>query len=71
MQNLELRVVLGMVEEREAQLRRRSLAIQAHDHDHDTDEVRRRRVRRWIGRQLVRYGTRLTAEPPMRPAGAP
>ncbi len=31
---------------------------------------RRRRIRRWIGRQLVRYGTRLAAEPTMRPARA-
>ena len=29
-----------------------------------------RRVRRWVGRQLVRYGTRLANEPTMRPARA-
>ena len=64
--NLDLRVVLGMVAEREAQLRRTSLSL--HDHRHDADAVRRRPVRRWIGRQLVRFGTRLAGERPMRPA---
>jgi hypothetical protein len=27
----------------------------------------RRVVRRWVGRQLVRVGTRLAADPPLRP----
>jgi hypothetical protein len=30
----------------------------------------RRPVRRWIGRQLVGFGTRLAGEPTMRPARA-
>jgi hypothetical protein len=27
----------------------------------------RRSLRRWVGRQLVRVGTRLAADPPLRP----
>ena len=30
----------------------------------------RKRVRRWLGRQLVRLGTRLAGEPTMRPVRA-
>jgi hypothetical protein len=66
--NLDLRVVLTLVAEREARLHGTSLALLRRDHD--TDEIRRRPVRRWIGRQLVRFGTRLAGEPPMRPARA-
>jgi hypothetical protein len=31
----------------------------------------RRAVRRWVGRQLVRVGTRLAADPTMRPIRSP
>ena len=65
--NLDVRVVLGLVAEREARLRRTSLHI--HHHDHGPDEPRRP-VRRWVGRQLVRLGTRLAGEAPMRPVRA-
>ena len=63
--NLDVRVVLGLIEERETRLRRTSL--QTHDREHAS----RRRVRRWIGRQMVRLGTRLAGEPTMRPVRAP
>jgi hypothetical protein len=65
--NLDVRVVLGLIAEREARLRRTSLHIR--DLDHDTDP-HRRPVRRWVGRQLVRIGTRLAGEAPMRPVRA-
>jgi hypothetical protein len=61
--NLDLRVVLPMIEEREERLRRTNLlVIEPH--------VPRRPVRRWIGRQLVRFGSRLAGEPSMRPVRA-
>jgi hypothetical protein len=63
--NLDVRVVLGLIEERETRLRRTSLHIHGHEH------AGRRIVRRWIGRQLVRFGTRLAGEPTMRPVRAP
>jgi hypothetical protein len=59
----DLRVVLALVEERQARLRRTSLLVSA---THAT----RRPVRRWIGRQLVRFGAWVAAEPTMRPARA-
>ena len=62
--NLDVRVVLSMIEEREERLRRTNL------HLRETDTTSRRRVRRWIGRRLVSLGTRLAAEQPMRPARA-
>jgi hypothetical protein len=62
--NLDVRVVLGLIEERESRLRGTRLTV----HEHD---AARRRVRRWIGRQLVRYGSRLANEPTMRPVRAP
>lgn len=62
--NNDVRVVLSMIEERESRLRRTSLPIDDHD------RVTHRPVRRWIGRQLVRFGTRLAAEHTMRPARA-
>lgn len=62
--NLDVRVVLGLIEEREARLRRTSLPID------ERDDVRRRPLRRWIGRQLVRLGSRLAGETPMRPVRA-
>jgi len=60
--NLDLRVVLSLVEERQQRLRRTPLLVSEH--------TPRRRVRRWIGRQLVRIGARLANEPSMRPARA-
>ena len=62
--NLDIRVVLSLIEEREARLRRTNLLVSEPKPD-------RRRVRRWIGRQLVRFGTRLAGEPTMRPVRAP
>jgi len=62
--NNDVRVVLSMIEERESRLRRTSLPIDAHD------PTSRRPVRRWIGRQLVRFGTRLAADSTMRPVRA-
>ncbi len=61
--NLDLRVALDYIEERQARLRRTSLHV-------IEPTQRRRRVRRWIGRRMVRYGHRLAAEPTMRPARA-
>ena len=61
--NLDIRVVLSLIEEREVRLRRTNLLVSESTAD-------RRRVRRWIGRQLVRFGTRLTGEPTMRPVRA-
>ncbi|MEO5987058.1 MAG: hypothetical protein ABIW50_06310 [Candidatus Limnocylindria bacterium] len=61
--NLDLRVALDYVEERQARLRRTSLLVIEPTH-------RRRRVRRWIGRRMVRYGHRLAAESTMRPVRA-
>ena len=59
---LDLRVVLALSEERQERLRRTSLLV--------TERHERRVVRRWIGRQLVRFGARLAGEPTMRPARA-
>ena len=64
--NLDVRVVLGLIAEREARLRRTSLHIRDLGHD----EIQRRPVRRWVGRQLVRLGSRLAGETPMRPVRA-
>lgn len=57
---LDLRVLLSLVEEREARLRRTSLPI----------ELAAPPVRRWVGRHLVRFGSRLAGEPTMRPVRA-
>ena len=62
--NLDVRVLLSLIEEREARLRRTSLPT--HEHDH----AGRRPVRRWIGRRLVRIGAWLAGEPTMRPVRA-
>ena len=62
--NLDVRVVLGLIEEREARLRRTNLLV-------SEPNAPRRPVRRWIGRQLVRLGSRLAGEPTMRPVRAP
>jgi len=61
--NLDVRVVLSLIEEREARLRRTNLLV-------SEPHIARRPVRRWIGRQLVRLGSRLAGEPTMRPARA-
>jgi hypothetical protein len=61
--NLDIRVVLGLIEEREARLRRTNLLV-------NEPNVDRRPVRRWIGRRLVRLGARLAGEPTMRPVRA-
>ena len=61
--NLDIRVVLGLIEEREARLRRTNLLVSEPNAD-------RRPVRRWIGRRLVRLGIRLAADPTMRPVRA-
>ena len=61
--NLDVRVVLALVEERESRLRRANL-LAGEPHLH------RRPVRRWVGRQLMRFGSRLAGEPTMRPVRA-
>ena len=45
------------------------LVAQLHHQIHGSSAPRpeRRQVRRWVGRQLVRVGTRLAADPSMRP----
>ena len=60
--NVELRVALGVMERRRESLRRTDLFV--------SDREMRRPVRRWIGRQLVRLGAWMAAEPAMRPARA-
>ncbi|MBA2631944.1 MAG: hypothetical protein H0U86_02895 [Chloroflexi bacterium] len=59
--NLDVRVVLSLIEERESRLRRTSLPV--HEREYAGD---RRPVRRWIGRRMVRFGARLAGEPTMR-----
>jgi hypothetical protein len=59
LQNVD--VLRQLATEREAQLRRTSLQV-GRDHS--------RPVRRWVGRQLVRFGAWVAAEPTMRPARA-
>jgi hypothetical protein len=61
-QTQNVHVLRQMAREREAMLRRTTLLV--------NDDHSRRTVRRWIGRQLVRFGTRLANEPTMRPARA-
>ena len=60
--NVELRVALAVMERRRGSLRRTDLLV--------SDREMRRPVRRWIGRQLVRLGAWMAAEPAMRPARA-
>jgi hypothetical protein len=60
--SLDTRVLLSLVEERQARLRRTPLLVGG------THE--RRIVRRWIGRRLVSLGHRLANEHPMRPVRA-
>ena len=52
--------VVAYHEELVAQLRRDI-------HGWSAPRPERRHVRRWVGRQLVRVGTRLAADPSMRP----
>jgi hypothetical protein len=59
--NADLRIALSLVEERQERLRRTPLLV--------TEHPSRRPVRRWIGRQLVRLGAWVAAEP-MRPVQA-
>ena len=59
--NADLRAVLSFVEERQERLRRTNLLVGEH--------TSRRTVRRWIGRNLVRLGAWVAAEP-MRSARA-
>jgi len=61
-QTQNVHVMRQMAREREAMLRRTTLLV--------NDDHSRRTVRRWIGRQLVRFGSRLANEPTMRPARA-
>ena len=63
MQTQNVHVLRQMAREREAMLRRTTLLV--------NDDHSRRTVRRWIGRQLVRFGSRLANEPTMRPVRAP
>ena len=60
--NADLRAVHALVDLRHERVRRTNLLVSEH--------TPRRRVRRWIGRRLVRFGTRLAGEPAMRPARA-
>jgi hypothetical protein len=60
--NADLRAALLFAEERQRRLRRTHLPM--------GEEHASRPVRRWIGRQLVRLGAWMAAEPTMRPARA-
>ena len=60
--NLNLFVIQALIAEREERLRRTRLLVNEHRS--------RRRVRRWVGRQMVRFGTRLAGEPAWRTARA-
>ena len=57
---MHYRIALAMADERRERVRRTYLLV--------AEPSPRRRVRRWIGRQLVNAGTRLAGEPTMRPA---
>ena len=60
--NVELRAALAVMERRRESLPRTDLLV--------SHREMRRPVRRWIGRQLVRLGAWMAAEPAMRPARA-
>ena len=63
MQTQNVTVLRQMAADRQAMLRRTTLLVGR--------ERSQRRIRRWIGRLLVRAGARLAADPAsMRPAGA-
>jgi hypothetical protein len=59
---MQYRLALAITEERRRRMRRTSLLV--------AEPEPRRPVRRWIGRQLVSFGLRLSGEPTMRPARA-
>jgi hypothetical protein len=59
---LRYQLALALMAERQGRVRRTSLLV--------AEPSPRRPVRRWIGRQLVSFGTRLAGEPTMRPARA-
>ena len=59
---LHYRLALALADERRERVRSTYLLV--------AEPSPRRPVRRWIGRQLVNAGTRLAAEPTMRPARA-
>ena len=59
---LHYQLALALMAERRERWRRTSLLV-AGPHP-------RRPVRRWVGRQLVSFGTRLAGEPTMRPVRA-
>jgi hypothetical protein len=59
---LRYQLALALMAERRGRVRRTSLLV--------AEPSPRRPVRRWIGRQLVSFGTRLAGEPTMRPARA-
>jgi hypothetical protein len=58
----QYRIALAIADERRERVRRTNLLV--------AEPEPRRLVRRWIGRQLVSFGTRLAGEPTMRPARA-
>ena len=60
--NVTLFVIYGLIAEREERLRSTRLLVNEHRS--------RRRVRRWVGRQMVRLGTRLAGDPTWRQARA-
>jgi hypothetical protein len=60
--DLTLFVIRSAMREREERLRRTRLLVSGHRS--------RRRVRRWVGGQMVRLGTRLAREPTWRQARA-
>ena len=59
---LHYQLALAFMAGRRERLRRTSLLV--------SEPSPRRPVRRWIGRRLVSFGTRLAGEPTMRPARA-
>ena len=59
---LHYRLALALADERRERVRSTYLLV--------AEPSPRRPVRRWIGRQLVSFGTRLAGEPTMRPARA-
>jgi hypothetical protein len=60
--SMHYRIALAIADERRERVRRTYLLVAGPES--------RRPVRRWVGRQLVSFGTRLAGEPTMRPARA-
>ena len=60
--NMQFRTALAITEERRRRMRRTNLLV--------AEPEPRRVVRRWVGRQLVSFGLRLSGDPTMRPARA-